>query len=437
MKNLIFDYKNSLINIKELSKYSEKIISTISKIRDDFQKSYNTVYASLYLPHDPDLIIEVKNKAKKFKQIEPSMIILIGIGGSNLGSLAVFNALKGIYYNQKNPSISFYCADTIADDYIGSLLELAESELEKGNHIVLIIVSKSGTTTETIVNASCFIELLKRYKSDYQKYIMAITDKDSALWYVAIQNNYDFLEIPKLVGGRFSIFSAAGLFPLEMIGIDIDELKSGAYDIQKISLNEDISENYSALSALIIYEHFRSGKNMSDLFIFSPDLALLGSWYRQLVAESLGKKHDLNDNEIEIGITPIVSIGTTDLHSMTQLYLGGPRDKITTFVSILRESEVISIQENNISNILPVLINKTITGVKQTILEGVKLAYEKEERPFMSIILPEKNAYFLGQFMMMKIIETIYLGSLLNINAFDQPAVELYKEETRRILSHA
>nr|MBA3955004.1 hypothetical protein [Candidatus Dependentiae bacterium] len=294
-------------------------------------------------------------------------------------------------------------------------------------------VTKSGNTTETLVNGAFFIELLKKYKPHkYQEYMVVITDYDSPLYTIAQQERYNLLEIPKLVGGRYSVFSAVGLFPLALVGIPIQELMAGA----RVILDAYFSgSSDAAVSAALIYTHFKSGKNIHDTFLFSPHLYMLGNWYRQLVGESLGKKLSLEDVLVETGMTPTVSIGTTDLHSVAQLYLGGPRDKFTSFVQVAFEPQVYTVPNEAITTPVSSLVGKTVATIKKAIFEGVEQAYASEHRPFVTITLPERSAYSLGQYMMFKICETISIGHLLGINAFDQPAVELYKEKTRKILS--
>ena len=162
----------------------------------------------------------------------------------------------------------------------------------------------------------------------------------------------------------------------------------------------------------------------------------MGSWFRQLVGESLGKEFDRYGNTVERGITPTVSVGTIDLHSVGQLYLGGPRDKCSTFVTIEqtkndKELPYYKEFEQSVANIQ----GKSVSSILQAIVEGVKTTYKQHQRAYISISFPELSAWCLGQFLQYKMIEIMYLGFLLEVNAFDQPNVESYKKETRRLLA--
>lgn len=439
---LNFDYKNTaLVSAEEINILFNKIKKQINQIQQEINNKvneedrYNTKYAALYLPEDKQIINKVKDLAQKILDLNPTLFILIGIGGSNLGTIAVIEALYGSFYNNINNKIKFYCSDTVDNAKNLDLLNIAKNELDKSNKIIINIVTKSGTTTETLVNGALFVDLLKIYYPEtYKKYIIITTDDDSQLLSIAQENNYHYLEIPKNVGGRYSVLSAVGLFALAVLGVDIENLLSGALDARNLCLSTNINDNISAVSAAIIYANYKKNYNILDTFIFYPNLSMFGAWYRQLIAESLGKSHSITGQLVNLGMTPTVSIGTTDLHSVAQLYLSGPYDKFTSFIYCSDESDYLKVPNNDIIKPLPILAGMSITYIKQSIFKAVQIAYKKEKRPFMTIIFPRIDAYLIGQFIMMKMCQVIYLGYLLDINAFDQPGVELYKQETRRIL---
>ena len=155
-------------------------------------------------------------------------------------------------------------------------------------------------------------------------------------------------------------------------------------------------------------------------------------WYRQLMGESLGKQFDRGGREVFSGITPLVSIGSTDLHSMAQLYLGGPFDKYTSFVEVEKINSRFKLTED--LGLVEGICGKELQEIMKAILEGVKIAYRKAERPYSETVLPDKSEASIGQFLQYKMLEVMYLGSLFNVNPFDQPSVESYKAETRKIL---
>jgi glucose-6-phosphate isomerase len=237
------------------------------------------------------------------------------------------------------------------------------------------------------------------------------------------------------VGGRYSVFSPAGLFPLGLLGINIERLLDGARSMRDTCININVEENPAAISAALQYLHYMSGKNISDLFLFANALESLGKWCRQLMAESLGKEFNKKGETVNIGITPVISIGSTDLHSMAQLYLGGPNDKFTMFLSVENSNSQVKLPNlREYSKLVNGIQGKSLESIMSAIMEGTKAAFRKGKRPFMEVKLPCKSEYYIGQFLQFKMIETIYLGFLLGVNPFDQPNVESYKEETRKIL---
>jgi len=406
MKSLTFSNNNALVSEASIRNSVKKLLKEI-KILSNLNSDYSDSRSSINLPLDLPMLRGVKDMIKEKLKLKPSYLIVVGIGGSNLGTIAIQEAVLGKLYNQLNPKIKVLYADTVDSDSINSIIQLIKSE--KGN-VLLNVISKSGTTAETVANFEVLLNTLKKYKKNFNKYVVAATDQGSRLWDLAIKNHFDVLEIPKKVGGRYSVFSPVGLFPLGMLGINLEKLLRGAEDMKHKCLSKSLNTNPAAISAALAYLNYKKGNNIQDLFLFSNDLESLGRWNRQLIGESLGKNKK--------GITPTVSIGSTDLHSVAQLYLGGPYDKFTTFVSIDKNHHP----------------NNKLDRIMKAILAGTQKSFRKNKRPFTKITLPDKSEYSIGQFLQLKMIETIYLGSLMNVNPFDQPKVEDYKAETRKLL---
>lgn len=385
--------------------------------------------AQSFIP-DQHMLRSIVALAQKKQALQPTLLVVIGIGGSSLGTLAVYEAL----YTQSN-GLRLLCADTVDATLTQDLYEAVRQELQQGGQVLLMIVSKSGKTTETLVNASLFVELLKEQRPQtYQDFVVIITDAGSPLWEIAEKQSYERLEIPQHIGGRFSVFTAAGLFPLAMAEIDIEQLCAGAEQALRDTAQID-GKNYAALSAAVLYNQYQSGKHIHDTFVFTPYLASWGAWYRQLLGESIGKRYNKQGQEVCVGITPTVSVGSNDLHSVAQLYLGGPYDKMTTFVHLAGISPL-KIPQNEFSVVDGVqLSGKSISVVQDAIFAGTREAYAHDGRPFMHIELEDLNAFELGYLMQMKMFEIIYLGLLFDINVFDQPQVELYKKVTRALLA--
>lgn len=437
MNDMIFSYKDScgvaLADLLNLAA-SKNVEAERANLADLFQKknSYQTSYASLEVPVDEAIQQRVLEVADQKKKLMPTVLVVVGIGGSSLGAKAIHQAIFGRLRVKKSLDVpALYFAETVDADRMFVILSVLEEELATGNNVLINVVTKSGTTTETVANFHVILELLKKYRpSDYAELVVATTDKDSPLWDFAQRELFTCLEIPKNVGGRYSVFSPVGLFPLVMTGVSIEELCAGARSMVTRCLNADMQNNPAMMSALIQYYHYQRGVSINDLFLFSVDLEAMGKWYRQLMAESIGKEFDKQGKQVLMGITPTISLGSIDLHSVAQLYLGGPRDKCTTFVTVAKNTHNIVVPQQ-----VPGLAGHAFSDIMHALSEGTKRAYLKNNRPFCSVVLPEKNEFYLGQFLQFKMIEIMYLGFLCNVDSFDQPNVELYKREAQRILN--
>jgi glucose-6-phosphate isomerase len=410
---LVFNYDNALIP-------KQKIFSTAKKaLRGGLD------FRCLDLCTD-DHNLRVAIAAASLKQkLRPQLVVVVGIGGSNLGTMAVQEAILGKNWNLHHTPRIMY-ADTVDPDALQAIIQEMQNVLRQGQNVLLTVISKSGTTTETIANFEVLLNVLKRHRKDAQKYVVAITNKGSKLWNLAVKNNFSALSIPEDVLGRYSVFSAVGLFPLGVVGVNLKELLAGAASMRNQCLS-DAKKNPAAIGAALLYLHSKAGRNIYDQFLFSTDLESLGKWYRQLMAESIGKKG--------IGITPTVSIGSTDLHSMVQLYLGGPKDKLTNFVSAHFNTELKVPSYPEYDELVPHLQKKELNHIMHAILYGTKAAYKKHKRPFTETRLDGKNARAIGAYLQLKMTEIILLARLLKVNPFDEPEVESYKKETRKILS--
>ena len=434
MQNITISHNHSLISEQDFSEQKQHITHEINEMIRATHHGYEDDRASINLPFDEVLLDTIKKCIEEKKSLNISYIVVVGIGGSNLGTIAIQESLLGKQYNELNPDIKILYADTVDSDQMHAILSIIEPVLQNGENVLINAVSKSGGTTETIANFEVLIKLLQTYKQDYEQYVVVTSDKGSKFWNLAIEKGFSVLEIPKKIGGRFSVFSPVGLFPLGFIGISLDDLIEGAKNMRDACIHEEVAKNPAAVSACLIYSHFLKGKNIHDLFLFSTDFESVGKWYRQLMGESLGKEYDRTKNKIYTGITPTVSIGSTDLHSMAQLYLGGPYDKFTTFIRVKHKQEVIIPDFPEYEMLAPHIQNRPLTDIMDAILEGVQKAFVQSNRPFMECILHEKSAYYLGEFLQLKMMEMMYLGYLMNVNPFDQPNVESYKVETKKIL---
>ncbi|PIQ78159.1 MAG: hypothetical protein COV79_05495 [Parcubacteria group bacterium CG11_big_fil_rev_8_21_14_0_20_41_14] len=217
------------------------------------------------------------------------------------------------------------------------------------------------------------------------------------------------------------------MFPLALAGVDIEKLHKGASKMLDACLKND-DENPALLSCVCVWNAMQNQSVMHNLFLFDMDLERIGKWFRQLTAESLGKQGK--------GIMPIVSIGSTDLHSVYQIFLDGPKNVFTTFVSVKKGDDIdVPPIDEQMDAIVPELRGKSAQEVMSAIYEGTKGSYQKHGLPFCEAVLDDLREEEIGAFLQFKMIETMLLAKLMNVNAFDQGVVEEYKKITREILS--
>ena len=416
-------YADKIHQLEEEQKRIKKIVQL-----KETKKNYSTDYASINLPFDESILLDIKHVIAEKRKLSIESMIVIGIGGSNLGTIAIHQAINGLLYNEQQPPIKLYFADSIDPTYISQLVTTLEEQLQRDKHILLNVVTKSGTTTETIANFQVLLEIIREYEFNYQDYIVVTTDENSPLDKWAKKEKVTTLHIPKKVGGRYSVFSPVGLFPLGMIGIDIDQLQTGARN----AIKESLTKNSLAFqSAAAIYQAYEEGLHIHDLFIFAQELEGVGKWYRQLSGESLGKEL-LDDPTKRCSLTPTISIGSADLHSVAQLYLGGLPLTFTTFLSIKQWRNTITLPLNStLTTVNTIIQNKSLNEIMNAIINGTITAYKKQKKAFGTCIIPEVSPYYLGNLLQTFMIQMMYLGNLFNVNPFNQPHVELYKKEIK------
>ena len=386
--------------------------------------------ASILLPLATDSIKQISELAETFKSESLQTIVVIGIGGSNLGTKAIYDALRPF----PSEAVEILFLETVSS---AALLSTADQLKKLGNKnaFVIISISKSGGTTETIANTEALLAAVKETYGYVLDRLVVISDEGSKFWNAAIEQGVAKLSLPKMVGGRYSVFSAVGLFPLALAGFNIERLLNGAHDAIEDSISNDPRKNLAMVSANATYTQLQNKRSIHNSFFFAPELESLGKRYRQIMGESVGKEKDRGGKIVHAGITPIVSIGSTDLHSMAQLYFGGPDDKFTNIISAKSTKEVSLPKHFVFSNLVEHLETKSFDTLMQAIVDGVTESYEKLHRPFLSIELDRIDERELGYYLLFRMIEMMYLANLLNVNAFNQPSVELYKEETRKHLA--
>ena len=367
-------------------------------------------------------------------------ILVLGIGGSALGGMAVCEALLKPYWNiltdeQRNKFPKIFFLDNIDPDQMQGLLDVLDLKKTLVN-----VITKSGSTAETM---SQFMILKNKLQEelgdDYRKHIVATTDQTTGiLRQISNEEGYKTFVIPDDVGGRFSVFSAVGLLPLALVGIDIEEIMQGVKDMDLALKNTDIRHNIAAQNALIHYLlDTQKGKNLAVMMPYSSRLKYVSDWFVQLWAESLGKNKNLDGEPVCVGPTPIKALGATDQHSQIQLYNEGPNDKLITFIRVKEFDNTLNIPKIFEYTGIGYLGGKTINDLLNAEADATKVTLVDYQRPNVTITIDKISPYNIGQLLYMLEVQTAIAGALYNINAFNQPGVEQAKNYTYALMGRA
>ena len=364
-------------------------------------------------------------------------VLVLGTGGSALGGLALSHALLKPYWNllskeQRDDFPRIFFLDNIDPDEITALLGILDLKKTLVN-----VITKSGSTAETMAQFMIIKEKLEaELGDDYRKHVVATTDKETGiLRQLANEEGYKTFVVPDDVGGRFSVFSAVGLVPLALVGIDIDEIIRGIKIMDLNLKNTDIFHNIAAQNALIHYlMDIQKNKYISVMMPYSSRLKYVADWYVQLWAESLGKEYDRQGNKINNRPTPIKALGATDQHSQIQLYNEGKNDKIITFIRVDKFDNELKIPNVFEFTGLNYLAGKSINQLMNAEADSTKVTLCDYNRPNVTIHLPEINEYYLAQLLYMLEMQTAVIGELYNIDAYNQPVAEEAKNYTYALM---
>ena len=332
-------------------------------------------------------------------------MVVLGIGGSALGTRAVFEALKGKYHNQKQAVKKLYILDNIDPESITDVEE--QLDLSK---TLFCIISKSGTTVEIHALTTYFMNLMKSHTVNWKEHFCYVLWENYSQK-VEIQKHFQTFCLADNIGGRFSVFTPVGLLPLAFAGVDIDALLTGVKHAKQRFLSEDTQQN-TALRLALLQHYFyeKEGKNICVLFPYSSRLGGIGAWYTQLLSESIGKD--------SIGITPVTAVGVTDQHSELQLFQDGPRDKFFMSLQIAEHAKNPLIDAENhfgFAELLEIERYGTLTSLQN---DGVPLA---------ALQIDDISESSLAELLYMFEFQIAYLWEFFGINAFDQPWVEKSK----------
>ena len=419
---------------KELKQIAPRIKDLTKQMAED-RKAGKLRYRDL--PYDEDMVDSVHREVEHFRD-RCDVLVVLGIGGSALGNIALQNALNPYTYNlmsdRTRPGPQLFVLDNVDPDTIRSVVDLITPKIKK---TIINVISKSGETAETAAQFILFRDLLQqKLGKKYVENILATTDAaGGTLRDICKAEGYRTLEVPEGVGGRFTVMSAVGLFSAAMCGIDVDALLQGAADMDKRLKDGDLFKSPAAMIAAVNFILNEKGKNISVMMPYSTSLYSVADWFRQLWAESLGKQNGLKKKNVFAGQTPVKALGTTDQHSQVQLYREGPNDKVITFLEVERFSQKVTIPSSMKSvQTLDYLAGANFQTLIQSEKIGTEYALMESQRPTMTVTLPQISPQAVGQFLYLYEVAVSYMGGLFDINTYDQPAVQLGKDATYALM---
>lgn len=388
--------------------------------------------AFMDLPYQKQWVREIEDYVRRMPATAENFVV-IGIGGSALGNIMLHSALNHPEYNllprnRRGGRPRMFFLDNVDPDRTASLLEALDPR-----KTVVNVITKSGDTAETMSNFLIVRAWLMRAtgKKKLSRHIVATTDETKGhLRKIVEREGYESFVVPDGVGGRFTVLTPVGLLSAAVSGIDIRLLLEGAAAMDRICRTDDPEKNPAALNALLHYLlDTRKGKKISVMMPYAHRLRDFADWYRQLWAESLGKRLSLKGKQVNVGQTPVKALGATDQHSQIQLYMEGPFDKAVTFIGLETYPNEIKIPRAfaNMEGIA-YLGGHSLGELIKTEQESTALALAKNSRPNCTITLPELSPFTLGQLIFLYELQTAFAGALYNINPFDQPGVDLGKK---------
>jgi len=419
--------------MKELEPRVREILQEIAQERHEGRHRFRD------LPHKKPQLAEIKQLMSELHDSAENLVVL-GIGGSALGNIALQSALKPATYNLMPKALRggprLFVLDNIDPVHFEAVMQIVGDDWSE---TLVNVISKSGETAETSAQFLIVRDRLIRAlgEDEYKNNLVVTTDATAGTMRQIVElEKYRSLIVPDGVGGRFSVLSAVGLFSAAMCGIDIDKLLAGAAGMDQAVSDPDPANNPAAQIAMIHYLYDQRGKPMHVMMPYSQQLRDMADWYRQLWAESLGKIR-LHD-KTNVGPTPIKALGATDQHSQVQLYREGPNDKVITFLEV-GEFECDSIIPQAYESIeamsyLGRSSEGTLAGLMAAEKKATELALLASQRPSLTVHFPEVNAKTVGEFIYLYESVIPIMGKLYNIDPYNQPAVELGKHLTFRFM---
>jgi len=417
LKDTIGENGVSNEEIEALSPRLDKLRQQIKEWRHSESENF------LNLP-DTTNLDEIERLGQEFSRNFKHTIVL-GIGGSSLGAEMLSRTLR--HHSPRN-QVKFY--DNVDPDTFEEVNEV------KWVESLCLVVSKSGNTAETLSQFLTVLPRMERYlgNDNVREHIIVITENtDGALYKIAKQLDIKIVPHPP-VGGRFSVLSVVGLLPAYISGVDIRGVMEGARAMANRCVQDDILENPAFFNGAAQYLHSEKGRSISVFMPYADNLRLVVNWYRQLWAESLGKIDKDGNNR---GLSPVENHGVTDQHSQLQLMLEGPDDKQVTFLAfpgVRHQGRRIPMRFQELPAVAP-LAGHTMGELFLSELMGTRETLSTHGRPNRTFSLHDRDAYAIGELIMLLEMETVVVAELMGVNAFDQPAVEENKVLIRKYLN--
>ncbi len=417
------DLTNS-IDVKLLDSYKDDV-KRINKMIEDKSGLGNDYLGWVDWPinYDKEELERIIKDAKYVRE-HFDILVVCGIGGSYLGAKAALDALAGLYSNDKMEII--FMGQTFSPNYVSQVLDYL-----KGKNFAINVISKSGTTTETSISFRLLKELLESQigKEAAKKAIYATTDKArGALKTLCNKEGYETYVLPDDIGGRYSVLTAVGLFPLACAGLDVKAMLKGAKDARAAYSNEDLDHNQCYQYAVTRDYYYRHGKCVEMFVTYELQMSQIGEWLKQLFGESEGKEKK--------GLLPTSATFSTDLHSLGQFIQDGTPVLFETIINVLTPNGDIHIPHDDEDlDGLNYLEGKTLEFVNQKAFEGTLKAHvEDGQVPCNVIYLDKMDEYHLGHLFYFFMRACAMSAYLLEINPFNQPGVEIYKKNMFHLL---
>ncbi len=428
MKTITLDVSNIFSDRIGAQGLDRKVLDESIRALDRYNRDLAvSPYPFMKLPEKRFQFDEMKTLAGTIKKKGITNLVLLGIGGSALGTETIFHALLHPFHNcdrkVRGEKPRYFIVDNIDPHKINAIIEIVKPERER---TLLVVISKSGETPETISQFMIFKELMEKGGSDFQERVVLITDKNKGILNeIARKEGYVTLTLPEGVGGRFSVLTPVGIFPAAIMGLNIDDIMDGAQAMSSHITSTTGAGNMALTISGVLYHMDKEGKSIHVIMPYCERLSAFGDWLRQLEAESLGKNG--------FGPTPTKAIGVTDQHSQLQLYVDGPKDKCIVLFYSAKDTRPIPDSFSYLDDVT-YLAGKDMKDLFSAEFQGTSLSLTEAGTPNLSLFLEDITGYSLGALFYLFEVVILYLGVLYKVNAFDQPGVEQGKIYTKAIM---